>query len=263
MHTRDALTTADFTLTSEGHPAPFGDLLVGWTIDSRVAIVSHTPAGAFGAAAALLGLVTHWYRERAHTGEDFFEYPDYFYLQVGGDARADLSQLEIWPPHRQLVVASRSQDVLEAIIDRAVDYLLIEDRAPACAQVLRETQNALARRLRGALAYDTSGIAAGADVCVGASLAAERYVVAAIDSSDELSSGVRDSARQRRRVLCRDGRVTERLRRVSLPEAVALLCRGADAPRPVAGLDATGLQERLVTIGYQGEASPSGYAAAS
>ncbi len=254
MHTRDDLTTADFILTIAGRQASFADLLAGFTVNSRVAIVAHTQAGAFGAAAALLGLVTYWYQERAHAGADFFEYPDYFYLHVGdGDARADLGQLEIWPPHKQLVVVSRTQDVLEAIADRAIDYLLIEDRVPGCAPVLRETRNALARHLRAALVYDASGVAAGSDVAVAIGVAAERHVVAAIDSSLELSRAVRDSVRQLRGGLSREGRVTERLRRVPLQEAVGLLCCDVDAPRSVAGLDRTMLQERLVTVGHGAE----------
>lgn len=254
MHTRDDLTTADFKLTVAGRRASFADLLAGFTLNSRVAIVAHTPSGTFGAAAALLGLVTHWYQERALAGDDFFEYPDFFYLQVGdGDARADLGQLEIWPPHKQLVVVPRTQDVLEAIADRAIGYLLIEDRAPACAPVLRETRNALARHLRGALVYDATGVAATADVTVLGSVAAERHVVAAIDSSLELSQAVRDSTRRLRGGLSRDGRVTERLRRASLQEAVGLLCRGSEPPRPVTGFDQTMLQERLVTIGHGAE----------
>lgn len=228
MHTRDDLTPADFALAIEGRPAPFAELLPGLTLDSRVAIVAHSAAGAFGAAATLLGLVTHWYDERARAGDDFFEYPDSFYLQVGGGARADLRKLEIWPPHRQLVVVSRTQDVLEAIVDRAIDYLLVEDGGAGSALVRRETRNALPRRLRGGLAYGTSGVAARADVTVQSSGAAERYVTRAIEDSVGLAPDLRDSCRLLRRTLVRDGWTTEQLRRVSLQEAVELLCCGAE-----------------------------------
>jgi hypothetical protein len=254
MHTRDDLTNADFTLTIAGRPASFAELFPGLTLESRVAIVADTPAGAFGAAATLLGLVTHWYGERARVGEAFFEYPDYFYLHVGGGGRADLGQLEIWPPHKQLAVDSRTQEVLEAIADRAIDHLLIEDGAPGCARVLRETRNALPRHLRGALAYDASGVAAGADIAVQSSAAAERHVADAIESSTELSPADRDSTRRLRGVLARDGRATERLRRVSLEQAVGLLCRGADGPSPAGGLNEGTLQARSVTIGQGAEA---------
>ncbi len=254
MHTRDDLTTADFKLTIDGRLASFADLLPGVRLESRVAIVATTPAGAFGAAATLLGLVTHWYGERARAGEDFFEYPDYFYLQVGGGSRADLGQLEIWPPHKQLAAVARTQEVLESIADRAIDYLLIEDRQPGCAAVLRETRNALPRHLRGALVYDASGVASGAEVVVEGSAAVERHVAHAIDSSVELSQEVRDSTWQLRQALARDGRVTERLRRVSLEQAVDLLCCDAENLGPVAGLDKDMLQARLVTVGRGAEA---------
>jgi hypothetical protein len=248
MHTRDDLTTADFAPTIQGRPASFGELVPGLTRDSRVAIVAHTPAGAFGAAVTLLGLVTHWYGERADAAEDFFEYPDYFYLHVGGGGRADLGQLEIWPAHKQLVVA-HTQHLLEAIGDRAINFLLIEDRTPHCAPVLRETRNALPRHLRGALVYEASGVAARADVAVEGGAAAECNVSLAIDSSVELSHEARAEARARRRELATNGRVTERLRRASLEDAVELLCYPAESPGPFAGLDADMLRRHAMNIG--------------
>lgn len=256
MHTREDLTTADFAPTIEDRPATFAELLPGVTRDSRVAIVAHTPAGAFGAAVTLLGLVTYWYDQRARAGEDFFEYPDYFYLQVGGGGRADLGQLEIWPAHKQLIVAQCTQDLLEAIGDRAINYLLIEDRAPDRAAVLRETRNALPRHLRGALVYDASGVAARADVAVRCSVAAERHVSLAIDSSAELSPELRRSARQHRRDMMLDGQVTERLRRVSLEEGVELLCypAGSSGALAAAADDDEWLRSRLVDIGPGSEA---------
>jgi hypothetical protein len=253
MHTRDDLTTADFAPTVEGRPASFGELVPGLTRDSRVAIVAHTPTGAFGAAVALLGLVTYWYGERADAAEDFFEYPDYFYLHVGGGGRADLGQLEIWPSHKQLVVAD-TQTLLEAIGDRAINFLLIEDRAPQRAPVLRETRNALARHLRGALVYDASGVAARTDIAVEGSAAVERNVSLAIDSSAELSSEARAAARALRRELATNGRVTERLRRAPLEEAVELLCYPEESPGPLAGLDPDMLRRHAMNIGPGAEA---------
>lgn len=222
------------------------------TLDSRVAIVACTPGGAFGGAATLLGLVTQWYAERARTGEDFFEYPDFFYLQAGPGGRASLNKLEIWPPHKQVTVGGCTQGLLEVIADRAIDFLLIEDHEPGRALVRPETRNALPRHLRGALAYGAGGVAADPDVVVESSVTAERHVTRAIDSSGELAQGVRDSSRQRRSGLFYDGRVTERLRRVSLQEAADLLSFGDD--EPTSGSDAEARNAGLVSIGRGAEA---------
>ena len=253
VHTTEEISCADFSLAIDGRPAQVSDLFPGFGVESRVAIVAFTPGGAFGAGTTLLALVTAWYGERRRRSADFFEYPDFFYLQVADGGIADLGWLEVWPPHKLVIVPPAAQDVLAAIGDRAVDYLLIEDRAAGSGLVLRETINALPRHLRTALAYDRTGVARGADVAVSGSAAAERHVTRAIEESSQLADAVREVSRAMRRGLTEGTHQVERLRRVGIDEAVALVCPPADplasAPRSLGGIPDSELDRRLVAVG--------------
>ncbi len=90
MHTTQEIGSADFSLKIAGRPARVSDLLPGFSVESRVAIVAFTPGAAFGAATTLLALATAWYEERRRRSADFFEYPDFFYLQAANGGLADL-----------------------------------------------------------------------------------------------------------------------------------------------------------------------------
>ncbi len=253
MHTRQDIGPADFSLTIDGRPATVSELLPGFGVESRVAIVAFTPGAAFGAATTLLALVTAWYEERQRCSADFFEYPDFFYLQAADGGLADLGWLEVWPPHKLVVVPATAQDVLAAITDRAVDYLMVEDRAAGSGLVLRETLNALPRHLRAALAYGSAGEARGGDVAVSGSAASERHVIRAIKESTALPGAIRDVTLSMRRGLADGTHLIEHLRRVEIDEAVGLVCSPGDslacAPWGLGGMPDSELEQRLVAVG--------------
>jgi len=65
------------------------------------------------------------------TGEpfDFFIYPDYFLFHVGRPL-GDHARLDIWPRRKEVVVPEDPQGVLDAINDRAITRLVVEDGEP-------------------------------------------------------------------------------------------------------------------------------------
>jgi len=224
MHTSTALSRDDFSLSVEGRPASIADVLPGFTMDARVGIVSRTPGAPFGAATLLLAIVTAWYEERARraAGAPFHEYPDYFLLQLG-HPHADLGMLEIWPPRKHVVVEPDAEQLLGAITDRAINYLLVEDGPPGRGQVLRETRNAVPRHLRAALAYDPTGRAAGGDVVVTGRGRSEEFVDLAIGDSTNVDEAVRDGCRAARAGLRTDDGSVEHVRRIDIGTTLGLL----------------------------------------
>ena len=215
--------------------------------------MSRTPGGAFGAATTVLALVTAWYDELRRGVDEFFEYPDFFYFQLGDGGMADLGGLEIWPPHKQIELPARAQDVLAAIADRAVEYIFVEDGPPGSALVLRETKNSLPRHLRVAIAYGADGTVESSDVTVTGSARSARHAIDAIDESVDLPTDVRAARRDLRQRLSAAGSPTEQLRRIDLDAAVAMLCplgdARANAPWGVGGMSEDALAARLVQVG--------------
>jgi hypothetical protein len=253
VHTSEELNISDFSLTVEGRSAAVVDLFPGFSRTARLAIVSRTPGGAFGAATTVLALVTAWYDELRRGVDEFFEYPDFFHLQLGDGGLADLGGLEIWPPHKQVALPARAQDVLAAIADRAVEYLLVEDGPLGSALVLRETKNSLPRHLRAAVVYGADGMVESSDVTVTGSTRSERHVIHAIDESVDLPADRRAALRDLRQRLSAAGSPTEELRRIGLGTAVAMLCplgdSRANAPWGVGGMTDDALAARLVQVG--------------
>ncbi len=259
MHVNDALHPRDFALRVGGRPATVGDLLPSFDVDARVAIVSRTPGAPFGAATLLLAIVAAWYAERRARagGEPFYEYPDCYAIQIGGE-HADLGMLEVWPPRKRVVVEPDAEQVLGCLADRAIEYLLVEDGPARGGLVLRETAAAVPRHLRAAIAYAPSGRARRADVEVSGPPRAEALVAQAIADSTNVDAAVRDAARATRRRLAGEGRrapadrdemraapdrpadpptprpAVERARRIDLDTALGLLCPppGAAVERP-------------------------------
>lgn len=245
MHTSEALDRGDFSIALDGRPATIEDVLPGFDMDARVAIVSRSPGAPLGAATMLLALVTAWYEQRIRraAGEGFYEYPDYYLVQVGGE-HADLGMLEIWPPRKHVVVEADAEQILGALSDRSINYLLVEEGEPHAGLVLRETRNALPRHLRAALAYAPDGDALGADVVVTGSPRSEAIMAQAVADSATVSAAVRDACGVARPS-------TEGLRRVDLDTALGLLCppAGTEVARPF-GFSARQREVARLTDGF-------------
>ncbi len=126
MHSTRELSPASFAIEVAGRPARLEDVLPGFTAADRLGVVVRRPGGAVGASLLILAAVTGFYAIHRRSGEDFFIYPDYFVFHVGGRF-GDHRRLEIWPSHKEVVVEGAAEQVLEAVNDRGITRLLVED----------------------------------------------------------------------------------------------------------------------------------------
>jgi hypothetical protein len=180
MHTT-ALRSQDFEIAVDGRPGTLSDVFPGFTADDRLGIVIHQHLGAAGAGSLILAAVTGFYDGLRATGEPFFAYADYFAFHVGAD-HGTLRKLDVYPAHKEVVVANDAEQILEAINDRGVTRLLVADvataeRTPSAeADLQRETRHSAQRRIRTALIYSPTGQTAGADVLVRGSAHSDAYI---------------------------------------------------------------------------------------
>src|SRR3954452_14637987 len=152
MHSSRELSSSAFDVTVEGAPATLLDVLPGFAAADRLGVVARRPCGVVGASALLLAAGTAVYDTQRALSEDFFVYPDYFVFHVGRRLGSH-NRLDIWPPHKEVVVADEPEEVLRAVNDRGITRLLVEDGAPGDRDgFARETLASARSRVRTAIA---------------------------------------------------------------------------------------------------------------
>ncbi len=135
----------------------------------------------------------------------------------------DHSWMDIWPPHKEVVVGEDPEEILEAINDRGITRLLVEDIEPVSPTFLRETLSSAQHRIVTALAYSPSGRVNGADIKIASCLSAEENVLDSLNRSEELSEEVKEQLRKERESLYVNGRITETYRRIEIADALKML----------------------------------------
>ena len=207
-------------------------------------VVLTQPCGAVGASALITATITAFYDIQRARGPDFVVYPDYFLFHVGRPL-GDHGRLDVWPRHKEVVVPAGADRLLEAVNDRAITRLVVED-GPAGDPPSDPAAVASARgRIETCLAYSPSGRTGGADVRIAGNAVTEGYVEAILDPETRIAGlraegkeehadaiaaragEVDRDSRQRvlagRRGLVEDGVPVETYRRIGLDEALARL----------------------------------------
>lgn len=244
MHSSRELRSSSFEIEVCGVPTPLEELFEGFSEQDRLGVVLTQPCGAVGASALITATITAFYDIQRALGPDFFVYPDYYLFHVGR-ALGDHGRLDVWPRHKEVVVPSGADRVLEAVNDRAVTRLVVEN-GPVSEPPSDPGALASARaRIRTCLAYSPSGRVEDADVRIAGNPVTEGYVEAILDPEARIARlrteghGERADAiaaragevdrdsRQRvlagRRELAEDGVPVETYRRIGLDEALGRL----------------------------------------
>lgn len=221
MHSTEDLTSSSFSFTVGGQKATFADVFPDFSENDRLGVVVRRPCGGVGASALILATVTAFYDFQRAKGEDFFLYPDYFLFHVGG-YMGDYRMLDIFPSHKDVVVEDKAEKILQAINDRGITRLLVEDTQPTDPQFSRETLGSV--HLRTALAYSPAGRAEEADVSVAGNEATESYVSDVFDYSvGMVDSETIERIRKSREALFENDVSVETYRRIGVDEALGML----------------------------------------
>src|SRR3954471_5596054 len=184
------------------------------------------PCASVGASALLMCAVTAFYDVQRARDEDFFIYPDYFVFHVGHKLGSH-NRFDIWPPHKEVVVADEPEELLRAINDRGVTRLVVEDGAPGEGAFAPETLASARARIVTAVVYSPNGRTLDADVTIASNDVTEHYVSGVLERSHAVPAGERERIAAARAPLVDGGRPVETYRRVDLDEALGLL-----APSP-------------------------------
>ncbi len=233
-----------FDFDIAGEPGTVEDVFPGFTEHDRLGVVVRNDFGAVGASTLILAAVTAFYDDQRAKNPEFFVYPDYFLFHTGR-ARGEHAMLEIFRGHKEVVVFDDPEAILQAINDRAITRLLVEDGIPAAEDLLQpDTRASAEKRIRTYLAYRPSGRVENADVTVTGNEITEGYVGAVLDPvahaeamrrrdpvvaerillrSREVDPEEAAARRAERSGLLRDGRPVETFRRLTPAEGLARL----------------------------------------
>jgi hypothetical protein len=219
-----------------------GELFPGFGEHDRLGVVVSRPCGAVGASALVTAAITAFYDLHRARGSGFVVYPDYFLFHVGGPL-GDHGRLDVWPARKEVVVPRDPDAILEAINDRAITRLVVEDGEPAGHEYAPEELASARGRIASCLAYSASGRVGDADVSIAGNEVTEGYVADTLDPArrlarlppddplarciaaraDEAAAEDRARRQREREALIEDGRPVETYRRIGLDDALALI----------------------------------------
>jgi hypothetical protein len=245
VHSARELRSSSFAIEVAGRRAVLEELFEGFGEHDRLGLVMRRPCGAVGASALISATVTAFYDVQRARGPDFFIYPDYYLFHVGRPL-GDHARLDVWPRRKEVVVEDQPQEILEAIDDRAITRLLVEDGPPRAPVLEQETLASARARIASCLGYSPRGRVGDADVRITSNPVTEGYVEAILEPearlaklragegnggraeaiaarADEVAPEVRREIRLARRELVEGGVPVETYRRIDLDEALALL----------------------------------------
>jgi hypothetical protein len=186
MHSSRELRSSSFEITVGGREVRLVDLFGGFGEHDRLGLVIRRPCGAVGASAVITAAITAFYDLHRSRGPDFFVYPDYFLFHVGRPL-GDHARLDIWPSRKEVVVPEDPEQVLEAINDRAITRLVVEDGEPGDPAFAPETLASARSRIATCLTYSATGRVRDADVRIRSNPVSEGYVDAVLDPEARLA----------------------------------------------------------------------------
>lgn len=151
-----------------------------WDRHDRLGIVIHEPWGAIGASLLLQGAVAEFFRARRAAGiKDI--YPELYAFHVGRDF-GNLSMFDVHPYHKEVVVESSPEKVLQAINDRAITRLAVPVGEARPYDFMFPERISVYDRVRTVVGYHPTGVTAGGDISIRATSAeVEDNTVATLD----------------------------------------------------------------------------------
>ncbi|MCM3791028.1 hypothetical protein M3221_22060 [Domibacillus indicus] len=243
MHSTTMLSCSDFSVEIQDQRASIDDLFPGLNEKDRIGFILHQAGGSVGASALLLAAVTRFYefyRERLGDGpEQLRIYPEIFMFHIGTQ-HLNHYWLDVWPPHKEVVVEDDPEQILEAVNDRGITRLIVED-LPAVSKIelnrpmplhnipsstaifLRETLASAEQRIITALAYSHTGRVEQPDVAFFSCRNAEKLLSASLESSNMLTEEIKEKLWLNRQALQKDGRIKETFRRIKVADALCML----------------------------------------
>ncbi|MGJ7919756.1 hypothetical protein [Neobacillus sp. LXY-4] len=226
MHTTKMIQSEQFSFKVNGHPATIEDVFLGFNKQDRIGIIVREPGGSAGVSSLLMAAITKFYdfyRSQLGAGQDqFWIYPEFFIFHID-KWHLDHYWLDVWPPHKEVIVENDSEQILEAINDRGITRLIVEDIPPVPATYLRETITSAKQRIISAVAYSPTGRVQNGDIVLKNKSISERYLLDSFKRTEGILEDLYLQLCKSRELLSSERGVTETYRRIAVDDALFML----------------------------------------
>ena len=152
------LRGSDFRITLQREEVPHDRFFRGLSATDRVGVFAPDGLDGLGASLLLLAHTTAFYDRYRESGSEFFAYPDYFTFQRRTPT-ASYSMLDVWPGHKDVTVPEDASGTLDAILDRAINVLLVPAWTPGATERTPVQMASARRNIRRCYAYSATGSA--------------------------------------------------------------------------------------------------------
>ena len=185
------LRGSDFRITHRRHEMSHARFFRDLSATDRVGVLAPGGIDGLGACLLLLAHTTAFYDRYRESGDDFFAYPDYFTFQRRTPP-ASYSMLDVWPGHKNVPVADDAGATLDAILDRAINMLLVPAGTAGTGEFAPVQMASARRTIRRCYTYSATGATEQSTLAVACSRAEPaEWARAVIDSSPPDDSAVR------------------------------------------------------------------------
>ena len=186
------LRGSDFRITLQREEVPHDRFFRDLSVNDRVGVFSPEGLDGLGASLLLLAHTTAFYDRYRESGSEFFAYPDYFTFQRRTPA-ASYSMLDVWPGHKNVPVGDDAGSTLDAILDRAINVLVVPAGTAGTAEFAPVQMASARRTIRRCYTYSATGSTEHPTLAVACSRAEPaEWAGAVIDSLPPDDSAVRD-----------------------------------------------------------------------
>ena len=150
------LRGSDFRITNRRQEVPHDRFFRDLGATDRVGVFAPGGIDGLGAGLLLLAHTTAFYDRYRESGDAFFAYPDYFTFQRRTPT-ASYSMLDIWPGHKDVPVAADPGATLDAILDRAINVLVVPAGTAGSAEFAPVQMASARRTIRRCYTYSATG----------------------------------------------------------------------------------------------------------
>ena len=150
------LRGSDFRITNQGEEVSHAGFFRDLGTTDRVGLLAPGGIEGLGACLLLLAHTTAFYDRYRASGDDFFAYPDYFTFQRRTPP-ASYSMLDVWPGHKNVPVGDDAGPTLDAILDRAINVLLVPAGTAGTAEFAPVQMASARRTIRRCYTYSATG----------------------------------------------------------------------------------------------------------